>query len=408
MTQMPASAQHRRITENVLKLVPELPGPRLRLTEEFCLYPDRAMTFPEQLAPYCRLPSGNWFHYLPDTSYAELYRYHTIDAQGHCRRARPFANANHDAAMPAFLHYFDRSSTMLRDGNETEAMKYLGVLLHVLQDACFGVHALEGPGGCDLFFFDRLGISDFSPAAKLAQLDCLDIPDATGKARPLGNSVPEAALRLYSRYCRTVRAARKSCVEILISCRNGENSAPEKRAGMYRNAVRLCADAAATVLHLAQCRRHAPEPFPVTELEPYEPPLGGNGAYRFRSLEENCCYTGSGRQPLAFPEISFRSGLSFGLSVSGQNLLYHLPTGLFRHFSGYLLLTGAPKAQVKCRILNNAAEVQFFELNRNHPLLQLNVPEPSGIFGLHAESDAPDGIMILGDAQFCAGRFAEG
>ena len=212
---MPASAQHRRITENVLKLVPELPGPRLRLTEEFCLYPDRAMTFPEQLAPYCRLPSGNWFHYLPDTSYAELYRYHTIDAQGHCRRACPFANANHDAAMPAFLHYFDRSSTMLRDGNETEAMKYLGVLLHVLQDACFGVHALEGPGGCDLFFFDRLGISDFSPAAKLAQLDCLDIPDATGEARSLGNSVPEAALRLYSRYCRTVRAARKSCVEIV-------------------------------------------------------------------------------------------------------------------------------------------------------------------------------------------------
>ena len=65
---MPASAQHRRITENVLKLVPELPGPRLRLTEEFCLYPDRAMTFPEQLAPYCRLPSGNWFHYLPATT----------------------------------------------------------------------------------------------------------------------------------------------------------------------------------------------------------------------------------------------------------------------------------------------------------------------------------------------------
>ena len=177
---------------------------------------------------------------------------------------------------------------------------------------------------------------------------------------------------------------------------------------MYRNAVRLCADATATVLHLAQCRRHAPEPFPVTELEPYEPPLGGNGAYRFRSLEENCCYTGSGRQPLAFPEMNFRSGLSFGLSVSGQNLLYHLPAGLFGHFSGYLLLTGAPKAQVKCRILNNAAEIQFFELNRNYPLRQLNVSEPSGIFGLHAESDAPDGIMILGDAQFCAGRFAVG
>ena len=408
MIQMPASAQHRRMTENILKLVPELPGPRQRLTEEFCLYPDRAMTFPEQLAPYCRLPSGDWFHYLPDISYAELYRYHTVDAQGRCRRARPFVNANHDAAMPVFLHCFDRSSAMLRDGNETEALKHLGVLLHVLQDACFGVHALEGPGGCDLFFFDRLGIRGFSPAAELAQLDCLDIPDTTGKALPLGNSVPEAALRLYSRYCRTVQEARKNCMEILISRWNGESVPQGKKADMYENTVRLCADVAATVLHLAHCRRHAPEPLPATELEPYEPPLGGNGAYRFRSLEIDCCYTGSIRQPLSFPEINFQSGLSFGLSVSGQNLLYHLPAGLFGYFSGHLLLTGSQKAQVKCRILNNAAEIQVFELNRNHPLRQLNVSEPSGIFGFHVESDSPDGIMILGDAQFCAGRFAEG
>lgn len=85
---------------------------------------------------------------------------------------------------------------MLRDGNETEAMKYLGVLLHVLQDACFGVHALEGPGGCDLFFFDRLGISDFSPAAKLAQLDAwtFRMPPEKPVTRQLGSGGGSPAL----------------------------------------------------------------------------------------------------------------------------------------------------------------------------------------------------------------------
>ena len=142
---MPATAQHRRMTANALNLVPELPGPRSRLTEEFCLYPDQALNAPEEFARYCRLPSGEWFHYLPDVSYAELYRYHTVDRAGHIRRAHAFRNGNYDFALPGFLHLLRQSTTLLGDGKEDEAMKYLGVLLHVLQDACFGIHALEGP-----------------------------------------------------------------------------------------------------------------------------------------------------------------------------------------------------------------------------------------------------------------------
>ena len=65
---MPATAQHRKMTANALKLVPEIPGPRCRLAEEFCLYPDLAFNAPQEFARYCRLPSGEWFHYLPDVS----------------------------------------------------------------------------------------------------------------------------------------------------------------------------------------------------------------------------------------------------------------------------------------------------------------------------------------------------
>ena len=124
---MPATAQHRKMTANALKLVPEIPGPRDLLAEEFCLYPDQAFNAPEEFARYCRLPSGEWFHYLPDVSYAELYRYHTVDCAGHIRRARAFRNGNYDFALPGFLHLLRQSATLLGDGKEEEAMKYLGV-----------------------------------------------------------------------------------------------------------------------------------------------------------------------------------------------------------------------------------------------------------------------------------------
>ena len=322
---MAGTIQHRKITAAALKLVPEFPGSRERLAEEFCLYPDWAFTDPENFASYCRLPSGEWFHYLPDISYAELYRYHTIDNSGHIRRARPFRNANYDAAFPGFIYLLERSTAMLKADRKEEAMKYLGVLLHVIQDACFGVHALEGAGGCDIFFFDRLEIGDFSPAEILSRLDCSDFPDFHATPVILGANIPEAAMRLYSHYCRTARTARRRCMEILISRWNGKNDTEAFCLDMYRNVIQLCANVLETVLKLATQKAESSPFVQLTEFEPYEFPLGGYGAYRFRTLEPDYYYTPDGqRHPLVFSETSFLSGLSFGLA-SEQNLLYHLP-----------------------------------------------------------------------------------
>ena len=396
---MPASSQHRKLTANALDLVPELPGPRGRLAEEFCLYPDLALNDPVTLAPYCRLPDGEWFHYLPDISYAELYRYHTVDAQGRCRRARPFRNANHEAAVAGFVCLLDRSASSLRGGNGEEAMKHLGVLLHVLQDACFGIHALEGPGGCDLFFFDRLGIGDFSPAELLARVDCPGIPDLSREPRSLGDSVPEAAMRLYARYARTVRAARRTCVAMLAERWSGTGISPEMALPMYREAVGVCADVLKTALRIAEDRPARGTPTPLAELEPYEFPLGGYGGYRFRSLETDCWHTPDGRRrPLEFPDISFASGLSFGLSVSGQNLSYRLAPDCFGHFVGTLLLSGVDRARAHCRVINDASAVLKFDLDASSPMRRFEVANPAGTFGIETESDAPLGVLILGDA----------
>ena len=405
---MPATAQHRRMTANALNLVPELPGPRSRLTEEFCLYPDQALNAPEEFARYCRLPSGEWFHYLPDVSYAELYRYHTVDCAGHIRRARAFRNGNYDFALPGFLHLLRQSATQLGDGKEEEAMKYLGVLLHVLQDACFGIHALEGPGGSDLFFFDRLRIGDFSPAEVLARLDCSDFPFFSAAPRMLGTSVPEAALRLYAHYCRTARAARRSCMEILLAHWNGKNENTAPCLSMYRNAVLLCADVLKTVSELATGKTEASPYIPLAELEPYEFPVGGYGAYRFRTQEIDCYYTPDGqKQQLTFPEAVFHSGLSFGLSVE-QNLLYHLPEKTFDRFSGTLLLSGEKDASVHCRLVNRGTVVRKFVFDADHPVQTVNLSDPAGEFGFRLTSEAPFGIMVLGDGQICAGRLASG
>ena len=104
---------------------------------------------------------------------------------------------------------------------------------------------------------------------------------------------------------------------------------------------------------------------------------------------------------------SFRSGLSFGLAGE-QNLLYHLPEKLFDSFSGKLLLTGEKNASAHCRIINNGTPVQEFRLDGNTTPKTLTISTPAGEFGLRLTSTAPYGIVVLGDAQFCAGRFDSG
>ena len=405
---MPATAQHRKITENALKLVPEIPGPCSRLAAEFCLYPDLALNNPEELAQYCRLPSGEWFHYLPDISYAELYRYHTVGSTGHIRRARNFQNANYDAAFSGFLYFLKQSTNLLGAGEEEEAMKYLGVLLHVLQDACFGIHALEGPGGSDLFFFDRLGIGNFSPAETLSRLDCSVFSDFSAEPRVLGSSIPEAALHLYAGYCRTARASRRSCMEILIAGWNGKTGQADQCFSMYRNTVMLCADVLKTVLILAKGNAAVSPVVLLTGLEPYEFPIGGYGAYRFRTLETDCYYNSDGqKQPLVFAETVFHSGISFGLAAE-QNLLYHFPERIFDRFSGTLLLAGTREASVHCKVINKGKIVREFVLDENCSSRDVTLPEPSGEFGLRLTSEKPSGIIVLGDGQICAGRLASG
>ena len=197
-------------------------------------------------------------------------------------------------------------------------------------------------------------------------------------------------------------------MEILLAHWNGKSENTASCLSMYRNAVQLCADVLKTVSELATGKTEASPYMPLAELEPYEFPGGGYGAYRFRTLETDCYYTSDGQKKLlAFPEATFHSGLSFGVAVE-QNLLYHLPEKIFDCFSGTLLLAGEKNANVHCRIVNRGTTVQKFVFDARHPILAVNLSNPAGEFGFCLTSEAPFGIMVLGNGQICAGRLASG
>ena len=150
---MPDSSVHRHITECALHLAP-LEGGNEGLVGEYCTYPDAYFSDPEKLAPYMFFLDGVQFHYLPDTPYAPLYRY--WDAAGCVHRTVPFVNENFRHAKAGFTYYLEQILRCFRLGQPEEGKKYLGCLLHMLEDSTFGVHALEGPGGTDLFALDRM------------------------------------------------------------------------------------------------------------------------------------------------------------------------------------------------------------------------------------------------------------
>ena len=87
-----------------------------------------------------------------------------------------------------FRHYL---TGCLEAGDSEEMLKFAGTLLHALEDALFSLHALEGAGGADLMFLDRLDFFEEPPTVQLVALSALDLPDIPDY-RPLGGSASMA------------------------------------------------------------------------------------------------------------------------------------------------------------------------------------------------------------------------
>lgn len=367
-----------------------LTGVNKSLAEEFCLYPDDYFgKRRNEIAPYCYFKDGIQFHYPPHTPYEEAYRYWDCDEQGRLFRPRSFENANFEHLHAGFLFYFRHIFESLRNGKETEAGKYLGCLLHTLQDSTFGLHALEGAGGADAFLLDRMvDESDFPVAPSILAADIT----AEGCISPqyvpvlLGRTPEEATMRLYAKYVSRVADSRKAMFQYIMT-----KSAIQVQR-MFDNASKLCADVIAT------CRGEGELPhLPLTEMEPHLFPFGGYYPYRYSSFVRDAALDRQGRRiplKLRFPdgEREFLHGLSFG-----------------SHAEGRLLFWIAPDSYEQCRLWVGFHPEQHFGtadiqiLNDGKPVVETTVNDmafgmeivPCNLFGVQFQSSPTAGVLCL-------------
>ena len=411
---MPNSREHSKITANAVALVDSGNIPVAELIKEYCNYPDFYFSDPERFGPYYFETDGIQFHYPPDTPYNDLYRYWTF-RNGCLRRLHKFRNDNYIHMTNGFRHYLAKC---IRTEDSEEMLKFAGYLLHVLEDALFSLHALEGPGGTDLMFLDRLGFFEKPPTEQLVEISALEMEDVADYIpRSLGSSIDETVMNLYTEYARKNRDSRRCCFQFLMARYN--HSSPEEISApvrqMYYNAVTLCADVLHTILNLRQGLPAKARDYFLTEIEPFAFPLGGSGsmAFRFRSYGQDISFDRQGN-PVSLTTIVngkktvFQYGFSFGVHYENA-LLFQLPEGMFSSFTATIGLAPdtATKNPVTVKMINHDSVISSFALElHDGPSQEIAIPSPGGVFGIQEFSDRPSGTLIIGQPLLKANRFA--
>lgn len=369
---MPDSATHRKLTKFTLSAAPALFAGQdtAELIHHACLLPDLVQNGEPDAMRVCFELDGIPFHYLPDVPLENLYRHHYRDAAGTVKRCRSFNNHHYDFAIKGLTRSLSRILELLRTGRNDEAMKTTGMLLHVLQDNSFGVHTLEGVGGTDVFFFDRLELWRESPFQRLCRLSCSDTsPQLSRQPEALGGSVDEASLRIYRRWCNAIRLGRRKCVEVLL------NSKADLQP-MTAASVLLGADVLQTLNALYQNNEKSGQKIPLTEFEPYESPV--------RKLAE----TANGNS-------------IFSISLE-EHLFYQFPEHLFEFFSTGVQATG--DAPVHYELINNNVTEQYGILLPGKSE-QWRIRFPKHRFGMKFSVERGSAQIILTDPKLqCLGK----
>jgi len=402
---MPNAIQHSILTKNVLDLLRtyfQLPKNTSKaLIEEYCCYPDdffsQDKSIYENILPYIFIKDEVQFHYLPDTPINELYRYWLPRPEvQRLEKPKAFHNDNFTHAKEGFGFYLDNIIKCFRRKDYNEGAKYAGCLLHMLEDSSFGAHALEGPYGTDFFVLERLfeEQDDLSktPLCILTALNCSQFSSFKHRPQLLGQSVEEIVIYLYAAYVKTVSKSRRICFKIVQNVYNAkedENAALIQE--MFVNTVKMCTDLLFSAWSVANQEfknsEHLDNIF-LTELEPFEFPLGGSGGYRFLSyLKDIAVNSNMKKIPLQLKldneTISFDKGLSLG-SHHEVSLCYWIPQDLYSNFEACIGLHPDSLNQtsgVKIQLINKGETVQEFDLNEKNSSAKLKIKNPQGNLG---------------------------
>lgn len=308
----------------------------------------------EKAFPYALFIDGIQFHYIPNTPIEGEYRFWRVvkNKKGKpvkLERVLTEENLNWKHASKGFLYYISNAVENLKKGDVERFAGFTGVLLHTLQDAGVGNHALEGVDGFDIFALDRLlePPADrplFSPSVVLSTLNPRDIPAC--KPSLLGTSVEEAAFLLYTGYYNMVSSARIKLVPIILNVYKGNVKEADKiYARMLYNCVRLCTDVTHTIFCIAYGRflkkeSDALKKIYLSDIKPVREPRILSLPYRFlRMLKDAALDKNQKAVPLELlvnehgrkQKKVFRKGLGTGCHYE-YVLSYELPAGVYRKF----------------------------------------------------------------------------
>ncbi len=324
---------HNKITQAACAVLPEwqrkaLGKTQADLVKNYCLFPDRKDS--PEVKPYVIPVEERTFHYMPRVDVAENQRYFTAGAS----------------------LYLEQILARLKEGKTEEAAKYLGYLLHILEDAGLpGIHSLEGFNGLT---WTQLGeiIQPpdgshplYSPKAVFQVIIDFDaMPEfavniAGYRPRYLGTSTPEIAFHLYQDYVAVVRAGRRAAVPAAERVYAGDRSGAAREAAKAAQVCgQACADLIYTCLSAADNRADATdlaglEKTDLTTLEPASVPLFTNLPYRFTPL---ILQASLGRWRQVYPlelwieaggkkeKKTFPRGFSTGMVAVGYDLPPHV------------------------------------------------------------------------------------
>ncbi|MBE6357616.1 MAG: hypothetical protein E7057_00025 [Lentisphaerae bacterium] len=392
---MPNAATHSVITRAALDLQPFPVKENTALIADYCNYPDRA-----ECCDYDLITDGVSFHYLPDVSLNELYRY-WLRENGRLKHRVPFVNEHFEHCYNGFTHYISRTVEYFRRKENEEARKYLGWLLHVLEDGVFGLHALEGFLGSDPFILDRLTGNNVSDIlAAIALKEALPIPEYT--PRLLGCSIAESVMLLYAGFCRYSADSRQCCYRYAVDKLAGKDAEAELEVKkMFENAVKLCADVIFTVFMLAEnSELSGREYLKLTELEPYEFPFGGCNGYRYRRYSIDCALDNDHVPiPLKIGSRVYADGIAFAAHHEGA-LRYRMGQGVFRHFSCAIGLHPdlSMEKDVILDIINDGKIIDKIVLNKEHSEEGLFITDPVNDFGIAFHCSPTSGeVVVIGE-----------
>ena len=415
--------EHHLITEHAIKLLNEweqqIIAPEMdNFIDEYCTYPDTYFDLNggghEKVLPYNFETDGIQFHYIPDTPIVDKYRYWSVSG-GNLVPGDKVENLNWKHASNGFTYYLDHAVQALKNENLKDAFAFTGWLLHMLQDACFASHSLEGPYGTDIFVLDRLFDYGDNIAMLPSNILASTMPNesvTTPDYKPvlLGTTVDEAVFHLYSKYVKTCLNARKLSFKI-VQAKYSDKPLAGYYEIMFHNIVCVSADVIHTICAIANDKFENSEYLEkvcLSDFEPTERPWGLPGPYRFITmLKDKALDHNSQPIPLKLivddTEKTFKQGMSFG-SHSQLSFTYQIPPDVYGSFTAFIGLQAEYVEAGEVRIeISNAKKIVFNEtFDCNKPAQLLTIMDPGGSFEIRCFS--PDNarsktVITLGNLE---------